>query len=184
MKVEIDRHDWGSLRSLNGEDSLILRAALCDLCEATSDSDVDLAIQRIEDEAVTQGLLSESSAAAARCLVHGLYTLTGYALVRSLETLAAIASGGPAPARAATRTTVKRCLEEVSLGFPAYCEILESSRDIDCRSAAIDLLLMCGLHDPVLRPAARFALQSAISSGTLVELDDLMAASLAELERG
>ncbi|MPY56796.1 hypothetical protein [Streptomyces spongiae] len=183
MKVEIARHAWGSLKSLGGEDSLILRAALCDLCEAASDGDVDLAIQRIEDEAVTQGLLSESSAAAARCLVHGLYTLTGYALARSLETLAAIASGSPAPAQTAARTISERCLKEASLGFPAYCEILETSRDIDCRSAAIDLILMCGLYDPYLRPAARFALQSAISSGSLTELDDLMAASLAELDQ-
>ncbi|MFJ9585523.1 hypothetical protein [Streptomyces acidicola] len=183
VKVEIDRHDWGSLRSLTGQDSLILRAALLDLCESVSDGDVDLAVQRIEDETVTQGLLSESSAAAARCLVHGIYSFSDYALAGTLDTLAIIASGGNAMVQAQAGEIAKECLKEIYLGFPAYCEILEVSNDVDCRSSVIDLLLICGLNNPDLRPTVKFTLQSAMNSGDMVELGDLIAASLAELDQ-
>nr|WSX49679.1 hypothetical protein OG409_12415 [Streptomyces sp. NBC_00974] len=183
MKVEIDRHDWGSLRSLWAEDSLILRAALLGLREAVSEDDVDLAVQRVEDETVTQGALSESSAAAARCLVHGIYGFVGYSLTRVLETLGIIASEGQRLLQAQAGETAKECLKSISLGFPAYCEILETSKNIDCRSSAVDLLLICGLNDPDLRSAAKFALQSARTSGDLVELNDLIVASIAELDQ-
>ncbi|MFD5920938.1 hypothetical protein ACFVYP_29575 [Kitasatospora sp. NPDC058201] len=185
MKVEIDRHDWGSLRSSNGDHSLVLRAALLDLNEATSDRDVDLSIDRIEDEAITQGRLAESSPAATRCLVHGVSSLTGYALERTLETLTMISSGieTPATSDAAGGASARECMKEISLGFPAYCEILKLSEDIDCRSSAIDLILMCGLHNLHLRTAARSALSSAISSAELAELSDLISASLTELEQ-
>ncbi|MFJ2809008.1 hypothetical protein [Kitasatospora sp. NPDC087271] len=183
MKVEIDRHDWSSLRSLWAEDSLILRSALIDLREAVSDDDVDLAVQRIEDESVSPGTLSESSAAAARCLVHGIYSFNGHTLARALETLAIIASEGHKQLQSQAGEITKECLKGILLGFPAYCEILEMSKNIDCRSSAIDLLLICGLNDPDARPAAKFALESARTSGDLVELSDLISASLAELDQ-
>ncbi|MCD2466420.1 hypothetical protein MBT42_23045 [Streptomyces sp. MBT42] len=183
MKVEIDRHDWSSLRSLRAEDSLILRAALIDLCEAASDDDVDLAVQRIEDESVSPGVLAEASAASARCLVHGVYSFSGLALARVLETLAIIASEGHRQLQSQAREIAKGCLDGILLGFPAYCEILEMSKDVDCRSSAIDLLLICGLNDPDARPAAKFALESARASDGLVELSDLISASLAELDQ-
>ncbi|MFB8167418.1 hypothetical protein ACFC60_05620 [Kitasatospora purpeofusca] len=183
MKVEIDRHDWTSLRSLWAEDSLILRAALIDLCEAVSDGDVDLAIQRIEDESVSPGTLSESSAAAARCLVHGIYSFNGHSLTRALETLAIIASEGHKQLQAQTREIAKECLRGILLGFPAYCEVLDISKNIDCRSSAIDLILICGLNDPDVRPAAKFALESAMTSDDLVEMSDLISNSLTELDQ-
>ncbi|MGW6739504.1 hypothetical protein ACWGDX_01970 [Streptomyces sp. NPDC055025] len=114
--------------------SLILRAALLDLGAAVSDHDVDLAVRRIEDEVIAQGRLSEFSAAAARCLVHGLWTFTGHALGRALETPAPTSSGNAAwdDPHSAGRASVGECLKEVSLGFPANCEILEVSKDTDC----------------------------------------------------
>lgn len=183
MKVEISRHDWSSLRSLWGEDSLVLRSALIELCEAISEDDVDLAVQRIEGETVAPGMISDSSAAAVRCLVYGIYGFTGNILVRVLETLAVIASAGSALAQSQAGGAAERCLKEIFLGFPAFCEILEISQNIDCKSSAIDLILVCGLHDPHLRSAAKFSLHSARSSGELIELGDLIAASLAELDQ-
>ncbi|MFF7253694.1 hypothetical protein [Streptomyces microflavus] len=183
MKVEIARHNWSSLRSLWGEDSLVVRAALLDLSDATSDTDVDMAVQRIEDEVVAPGLLSDSSAAAARCLVHGIYTLTDYRLTRALETLAVIASEGSMQTQSGGSPVAEECLREVCLGFTSYCEILEISKNIDCRSSAIDLLLICGIHDPRSKPAAKSALDAAMTAEDLYDLRDLIAASRAELEQ-
>lgn len=162
---------------------MVLYSALIELCEAVSEDDVDLAVQRIESETVAPGALSDSSAAAARCLVYGIYGFTGNVLVRVLETLAVIASVGNVLAQSRAGGVAEECLKDISLGFPAYCEILEISQSIDCKSSAIDLILVCGLHDPRLRSAAKFALQSASSSGDLIELGDLIAASLVELDQ-
>ncbi|MFF5280643.1 hypothetical protein [Streptomyces sp. 62] len=183
MRVEIARHDWSLLRSLWREDSLVLRAALLELCEAVSETDVDLAVQRIEDETAAQGDLSESSAAAARCLVHGTYSLNGYALARSLETLSVIGSVALTMLLSGAGAIAEKCLREIRIGFPAYCEILETSKSLDCGSSAVDLLLVCGLSDAGLRPVARFALQAAMDSGDLAELGDLISASIAELDQ-
>jgi len=200
MRAEIDRHDWAALPNALGAPALALRAALYDLsaagavvgaaAEAAVGAGVDLAVRRIEQETGAPVAPAPCSPAAARCLVQGLGpgpgALRGHAYGRVLELLALMSSGGDyyddgydddGGGRGAEREGIRA---EVRRGFDAYTEYLRQGADAAARCCAVDLILVSGLHDRRLRPAAVRALRTAPPGAAP---PDLLAVALAELER-
>lgn len=182
MDLELRRHSWGSLQGVSG-DARILGDALWDLSRAGSREVAVGAARRVEQVAFAQGLLCEASTALASSLVHCLWRCSDYSedLILGLlsDISAAVVSeedpGVYGPASEA------ECMKEISLGYPAYVEILETSATLDSRTACIDLILMCGLFSSELRSRSVYFLESAQGLAGLEGNLGLISASIEEL---
>jgi hypothetical protein len=182
MELELRRHSWGSLQGVSG-DARSLEGALRELANADSREVALAAAGRIERVVFAQGLLTQASTALASGLVHCLWRCSGFSedLVLGLlsDISAAVASEedpniyGP--------TSEAECMKEISLGYPAYVEILEMGATLDSRTACIDLILMCGLFDTELRSRSVYFLESAQGLAGLEGHGALIAASIEEL---
>ncbi|MET9223805.1 hypothetical protein ABZX65_34275 [Streptomyces sp. NPDC003300] len=78
-------------------------------------------------------------------------------------------------------TSEAECMKEISLGYPAYVEILETSATLDSRTACVDLILMCGLFDSELRSRSIYFLESAQGMDGLEGNAGVISSSIEEL---
>jgi len=185
VEAEIARHDWGSLRNYAGR-SEFLPAAVRRLCSATSAEDARFAFEAVDAATVVQGRLSQAAVAVASCLAYSLRHADAQApaVPRILLMLSIIAAGTDewADRDGVGPLDVSACMEHVLTGFSRYCELLESSDDVEVVLSSIDLVCMCGTDDPALREPARTALRAArlrqLTPGVVVLVEN----SLAELD--
>jgi hypothetical protein len=77
--------------------------------------------------------------------------------------------------------TYEACMDEVILGLPVYCEIVESGAEINDRVICIDLILMCGLHDTRVKNRVSHTLVSVRDMEDFAAHVGLIDNSLAEL---
>jgi hypothetical protein len=162
VEVEFARHDWPSLRNYLGRPD-ILHPAVRGLCSASSAEEARHAFEVVDSATVLQGRLAQAATAVASCLTHALCSASDAALTRILLMLSIIGAGtdewaerdgvGPADKVA--------CMAHVMLGFPFYCEVLESTSQVETKLPAIDLVCMCGTDNPHLTEAAIAALRAA-----------------------
>jgi hypothetical protein len=75
------------------------------------------------------------------------------------------------------------CMAHVMLGFPFYCEILESESHVQSKLHAIDLIYMCGIDNQYLVDASVAALGAAALRESDPGVIALIENSLSELRR-
>lgn len=184
MEVELARHNWPRLKSLR--DSSALPEAIRALVDAKSVEVAEAAYWRIDNVAVVDGCLTQSAGPVASCVVQSLSLLSAPALTCALELLSQISGGyvHESPNENLGPITVEECVVEISLAFPFYCEVLESSQDERARAASIDLIMMCGLYVRTLRQRAKYVLESVLIFPDIGKLKRLIVNSLNDLESG
>jgi hypothetical protein len=182
MEFELTRHRWPTLSSPYS-DAATLPGAIRELCTASVREAGELAVRRINRVLPTHEKLSEASVATASALLHGLCRCDETVIDLVLGLLSDIAAGFEEEASEGTRYSAihLQCLQEISLGFIAYVEILETCSNMDARTACIDLITACGLADERLTERAVFFLESAASLPDLQGCDAVIRDSLADL---
>jgi hypothetical protein len=175
---EMSKHAWDSLRSFRGS-STTLPDAIRSLVRADSDDEADAAYWAIDNVTLVQGRLSQSSVAVAASLVAGLGVSTRLAKGYIIDLLAQISGGYDDHVDLASVGPVSwsDCMREIAEGFDVYLTML----DVEGNSSCVDLILMCATFDPALRARAVETFQHILSSGDFPDIQDLVAASLAEL---
>lgn len=177
MEIELSRHDWLELRCFAAS-AAGLRDAVRDLVYADSREAASAAVARINNVTIVQGRLSQSSVAVAACLVQGLSVAVGPAREAIVDLLAEISGGYDDHVDLALVGPIsyQDCIQEISLAFPVYCELVELGNP-----SAIDLVLMCGLNVLGLRARAEFVLAAASGIQGLGQHRDLLLDSLQDL---
>ncbi|WNV89662.1 hypothetical protein [Umezawaea sp. Da 62-37] len=182
MEIELARHNWPELRSF--ADSATLPDSIRALAVASDKESARLAYWRIDNVALLDGCLTQSAVAVAASLVQALTAMSPPALAYALELLAQISGGyvhepedqGLGP------VTVEECVREISLAFPYFCELLETSGSSQARASCVDLIMACGLREGYLKERARHVLVSALELPEIRSHRELILNSLRELE--
>ena len=182
MELELRRHDWARLRSFS--DTTLLPEAIRALAAATDKDTATAAYWRIDNVALQDGCLTESAVAVASSIVQTLTKLSAPALRDALELLVQISGGyvhepgehGLGP------VTLEECVREVSLAFPFYVELLETSADPLVHSACICLITACGEQVDYLKARSIYILSHALQLPNMAPFQDLIRTSLRELE--
>lgn|GEM_PF-2885930 len=182
MDLEINRHDWGSLQGVSGS-APFLGVALRELGRAQDRVDAELAAQRINREIFATGLLCSAAPAVAISLVHILWARSPNSEDLILGLLSDIAESEVYEEDPTVYGSVTKdeCLFGISMGFPAYVEILESSKNLDSVMACVDLLFWCGLFDERLKERCVHFLRNALVDARLSGRTNEIAASIDEL---
>jgi hypothetical protein len=177
MEFELGRHSWGSLQGVVG-DAGVLEGAIRELAYADSRERALDAAHRIERVTFAQGLLSQASS-----LVNCLWRCSDYSEDLVLGLLSDLSGAVASEEEPSVYGPVSQaeCMREISLGYPAYVEILETGSALDSRTACIDLILMCGLFNRELRSRSVYFLESARGLLGLEGQARLIAASIEEL---
>ncbi|WP_152991244.1 MULTISPECIES: hypothetical protein [unclassified Frankia] len=182
MEIELARHDWAGLRSF--ADSAALPDAIRDLAGATDKEAARSAYWRIDSVALVDGCLTQATVPVAACVVQSLTQLSVPALDYALELLAQISGGyvhepedqGLGP------VSIEECIGEISLAFPFFCELLETSSSSQIRVTCVDLIYCCGYHQSALKGRAKYVLSSALEIPEMQSHRELIVNSLLELE--
>jgi hypothetical protein len=182
MEFELARRNWPTLSSPYS-DAATLPGAIRDLCTASDREAAALAVHRINRVLPTHEKLSQASVATASALVHGLWYCDETVIDIALGLLSDIASGFEEDESGDGDCSANhlQCLQEISLGFSAYVEILETSSNMDARTACIDLITACGLAVAHLTERAIFFLESASRLPDLQGCDAVIRDSLSDL---
>lgn len=182
MDLEINRHCWSALQGVAGSVPF-LGVALRELGRAQDRVDAELAAQRINREIFATGLLCSAAPAAAISLVHLLWARSPYSEDLILGILSDIAESEVDEEDPAVYGSVTKdeCLFEISLGFPAYVEILESSKNLNSLMACVDLVFWCGSFDERLKERCAYVLRNALVDARLSGRSNEIAASIDEL---
>lgn len=182
MRSELERVQWTALDSPYA-DAAVLPGAILDLCTTSDRETAELAAARILRVLPLQEALSPASVAAASALVHGLWGCDEEVIDLVLGVLADMAAGyeEDEPNGGDYTPLHRQCLSEIREGFFAFVEILESSSNLDARTACIDLITACGLADPRLTERAAFYLRSAAVLPGLQECTAVISDSIEEL---
>ncbi|GLW22862.1 hypothetical protein [Microbispora triticiradicis] len=182
MEFELARHDWPTLGSPYS-DAVTLPEAIRELCTSSERGAAELAVRRINRVLPTGEKLSEASVATASALVHGLWRCDETVIDLALGLLCDIAAGFEEDESEGGRYSAVhlQCLNEVSLGFSMYAEILETGSNMDARTACIDLITACGLFDRGMTERAVFFLESVSSLPDMRGCDAVVRNSLSDL---
>jgi hypothetical protein len=182
MEFELARYDWSTLGSPY-LDAGTLPGAIRDLCAASDREVAELAVRRINRVLPTHEKLSQASVATASALVHGLWRCDEAIVDLVLGLLSDIAAGfeEDRPVGGGYSELHLQCLREISMGFSVYVEILESSSNMNARTACIDLITACGLAIAGLTERAIFFLECASGLPDLRQCDAVIKDSLADL---
>ncbi|MFI7333615.1 MULTISPECIES: hypothetical protein [Micromonospora] len=182
MELELKRHRWSSLDSPY-DDSGVLPDAIRQLCAASDRQAAELAVTRISRVLPTHEVLSQASVATASALVSGLWRCDDTVVDLVLGLLADMAAGFEEEESGDGEYSAVHleCLKEISLGFIAYVEILETSSNVDARTACIDLITACGLATEWLTRRAAFFLESASRLPDMRDFADVIENSLSDL---
>jgi hypothetical protein len=162
MELELARHQWSGLDSPYA-DAAALPDAIRQLCAASDRQTAELAVSRISRLLPVREVLSQSSVATASALVHGLWRCDDAVVDLVLGLLADIAAGfEEGESEDAEYSAIhSECLQEISLGFVSYVELLETGSNLDARTACVDLITASGLAVAWLTRRAAFFLEHA-----------------------
>ncbi|AOS65471.1 hypothetical protein TL08_23455 [Actinoalloteichus hymeniacidonis] len=163
----------------------MLAEVIRELADAPRREDAVDAVQRLHRQVFANGLLCEASVAVASCLVGLLWRCPEHVEDLLLDLLSDISAATPCVSDPGVYGDVSRadCQYEISLGFQAYVEILDSSPNLVSRTACIDLIMSCGLFEPRLRDRAIYFLDRAKDLAGLEACGKLISASLDELRQ-
>lgn len=182
MEFELTRHRWSGLDSPYA-DSGVLPDAIRQLCAASDRQTAESAVSRIIRVLPTHEVLSQASVATASALVSGLWRCDDAVVDLVLGLLADMAAGFEEDEAEGVEysAALLECLKEISLGFVAYVEILETSSNVDARTACIDLIAACGLATEWLTSRAVFFLESASQLPDMRDFTTVIENSLTDL---
>ncbi|MGY1437434.1 hypothetical protein [Streptomyces reniochalinae] len=182
MELVLKRNDWGSLRGATGT-AAGLDLAVRALSAANDRDAATSAAQQVQRYVFANGFLCEAAAPLATALVHCLWRSTEHNEDLILGILSDISAAtvdeeDPGVYGPASETAM---LNEVSLGYPAYVEILETGTKRESRTACIDLVLMCGLACAHLHSRSIYYLEKALEMDAFQDHRDVIRSSLADL---
>jgi hypothetical protein len=179
---ELARFDWEALQTFTG-DAGGMPDAIRDLLSAATTSEADRCRALIEGMILMQGAICEACPAVATCLVSGISPASAPGRAGALDILAQIGSGfqyGP-EREAVGYVSIDDCITVIGQGFQCYCRLLMEGESIEEQVSCIDLVAICGHHDPRKKDIAITVLLDALNLPRLRPVRQLISASIADV---